>query len=774
MEESDICLRCGGFILEAFSAADNPRVCPECEANDRLVVDPTTASPPAKFETPVEEIQDSRRAADEVTDASAGGTHVSAGPGEPRPEVPNRELLESLGSGGMGVVYRARHLLLNRAEAVKLILPIHSQDSRFATRFIREMQLQSTLDHPGIVRLYEAGRVGDRLFAAMEFIDGQPLDEYIGKTGLEVREAVRIVLGAARGLNHAHRKGLIHRDVKPANIMVLASGQVKLLDFGLARPVDGAVPVTGAGQVVGTLAFMSPEQSSGSRDLDGRTDVYALGLTLYCAVTGRTAIDSVADSMDDIREACSPLVDLIQEMIELNRDQRLSQMAQVVERLEEIAWIVDAEPHPSQQTGAFQGPVSTADDPSRAADQPGRNPLAPIIASLAILLAAFLVTRSVPGRISKPATTRSQSPDSVFRIRADDSTSGDRRGNPQPPGPGRHGQADWEMFTEAGPQPSVEERPSRGTQRIPYPGLFAAVRRADRLAGIAHPSASTIASMVVLVDHRQTPTNVRGIPIKEDPTYITATANLDRVFVTARAGTRSVLIEVDPLAGEIRAQTILTGVPDALACSAAGIVAVAIEGGSLMFYDPGSGKSDRVETPKILTMTGALEDSESGRKMFALAPEGILVLDPGKREIEGLIPLPVDFQRGSGANLTCSPDGQMLCVTDPGLDSLLLLGPLDDLELRILPLLDTVPGPAIFLPDGQLLVPHPGGRAILLDGETGRVLWDVVLTKGSVIPLGGDRIVDLLFPEESVLLRLDLQDWGEHPGQLRSVDSPGR
>ncbi|MEV0710312.1 serine/threonine-protein kinase [Nocardia aurea] len=196
-----------------------------------------------------------------------------------------------LGSGGMGTVYAAAHPRLPRHDALKVLSLEHSSDSEFRARFIREAELAARLDHPNIVAVHDRGVDRDRLWIAMQLVDGIDAAELIrrGPAELPPARAAHIVAGAARGLDEAHRHGLLHRDVKPANLMVqVRPGQperVYVTDFGIARAAAETTALTEIGTVLATLAYAAPEQLGGGA-VDYRVDIYALGCTLYEMLTG--------------------------------------------------------------------------------------------------------------------------------------------------------------------------------------------------------------------------------------------------------------------------------------------------------------------------------------------------------------------------------------------------------------------------------------------------------------------------------------------------------
>ncbi len=201
-----------------------------------------------------------------------------------------REILgysvESLvGRGGMGVVYRAYDLRLKRSVALKLVAPERSQDDEFRTRFLAETELATSLEHPNVVPIYDAGEVDGQLYLAMRYVEGSDLKALLARDGtLEPARAVAIAGQVAAALDAAHEHGLVHRDVKPSNVLLDANEHVYLTDFGLARRLGDESPGD-AGLSLGTPAYASPEQAVGG-DVDGRADVYGLGCLLYECLSG--------------------------------------------------------------------------------------------------------------------------------------------------------------------------------------------------------------------------------------------------------------------------------------------------------------------------------------------------------------------------------------------------------------------------------------------------------------------------------------------------------
>jgi Protein kinase domain len=208
---------------------------------------------------------------------------------------------ELLGRGGMGVVYRAEHLGLGRKVALKVLAPDLAENDSFRRRFIRESRMAARLDHPNILPIYEAGEADGLLFIAMRYVQGSDLHEVLDREGLlEPHRAVGLLYQVAAALDAAHRGGLVHRDVKPANILIapeLGPGSTEhcyLCDFGLLKTFDSRDDLTRTGQFVGTIPYVAPEQIEG-RAVDRRTDVYALGCVLFHCLTGAVPYDRETD-----------------------------------------------------------------------------------------------------------------------------------------------------------------------------------------------------------------------------------------------------------------------------------------------------------------------------------------------------------------------------------------------------------------------------------------------------------------------------------------------
>jgi hypothetical protein len=203
-------------------------------------------------------------------------------------KVGDYELIEELGRGGMGVVFRARQISLNREVAVKMILRGRLASESDLQRFLAEASATARLEHPNIVPVYEVGDVDGRPFFSMQLVEGETLSQRVADSPLPQRQSAEIVATIARAIGFAHQRGVLHRDVKPSNILISSDGTPMITDFGLAKRVDVEADLTRSGMLVGTPAYMSPEQAGGRGNLVGPgSDIYSLGCVLYFALTGR-------------------------------------------------------------------------------------------------------------------------------------------------------------------------------------------------------------------------------------------------------------------------------------------------------------------------------------------------------------------------------------------------------------------------------------------------------------------------------------------------------
>lgn len=270
----------------------------------------------------------------------------------PAQQIPGFQVLSRLGQGAMAVVFKAKQLSLDRIVAIKVLPKRLSENPEFVERFYREGKAAARLNHPHIVQAYDVGESSGYHYFVMEYIDGQTVYDLLGGDGrVAESEAARIILQTARALEHAHAQGLIHRDVKPKNIMLTKQGVVKLADMGLAREVNDYVTATAeAGRAYGTPYYISPEQIRGDINIDYRADIYALGATFYHMVAGRVPFDGTTPSAVMHKHLKEPLVppdhinpslssgvgEIIEVMMAKNPDDRYPGMAELISDLEAV------------------------------------------------------------------------------------------------------------------------------------------------------------------------------------------------------------------------------------------------------------------------------------------------------------------------------------------------------------------------------------------------------------------------------------------------------
>ncbi|HJZ58416.1 MAG TPA: serine/threonine-protein kinase, partial [Gemmataceae bacterium] len=218
-----------------------------------------------------------------------GAADTWAGP----PDIPGYEIAGEIGRGGMGVVYKALHLALNRVVALKLIADSPAVSPARLVRFRQEAEAVARLQHPNIVQIYEVGAAAGCAYLALEYVDGGTLKEKVAGVPQSTRDAARMVETIARAVHHAHERRIVHRDLKPGNVLLTAGGVPKIADFGLARFLDAGVGVSQTTDFLGTPAYSAPEQvQNRTADVGPTTDVYTLGATLYELLTGRVPFDS--------------------------------------------------------------------------------------------------------------------------------------------------------------------------------------------------------------------------------------------------------------------------------------------------------------------------------------------------------------------------------------------------------------------------------------------------------------------------------------------------
>ena len=285
------------------------------------------------------------------TEAPAGevapdGTKVVPPKPEPPPlleeiarHFPQLQILECLGRGGMGVVYKARQPRLDRFVALKILAREKEKDPRFAERFTREAQALAKLNHPNIVTVYDFGEADGLYYLLMEFVDGMSLRQLLQTRKLAPEEALTIVPAICEALQYAHQQGIVHRDIKPENILLDKQGRVKIADFGIAKLLgtDGRVAsLTGEQQVVGTPHYMAPEQVEKPGTVDHRADIFSLGVVFYEMLTGELPLGKFAPPSRMVKMDVR-LDEVVLHALEKEPERRYQQASQVNTDVETIA-----------------------------------------------------------------------------------------------------------------------------------------------------------------------------------------------------------------------------------------------------------------------------------------------------------------------------------------------------------------------------------------------------------------------------------------------------
>ena len=317
---------------------------------------------PERLPTPVEEIRDEELAAKliemglltryQADQLIAGRTKLNLGP---------YTITDWIGQGGMGQVFKAVHKMMGRECAVK-VLPREKSTPEAIDSFTREIRTQAILDHPNLVRAYDAGHDGNVHYLVTEYVPGTDLRQLVRRQGpLTMQQAAKVIVQAALGLEYAHQRGLIHRDVKPGNILVTPDGIAKVSDLGLSGFIHDAENDPRAGKIVGTADYLSPEQIKNPATITSVSDIYSLGCTLYYAISGKVPFPG-GTTRDKARRHCEEtpwhprrfnvevseeFVEVMADMMEKEPQNRIQTAAEVAARLE--PWAREAAPLPSQQ-----------------------------------------------------------------------------------------------------------------------------------------------------------------------------------------------------------------------------------------------------------------------------------------------------------------------------------------------------------------------------------------------------------------------------------------
>lgn len=335
-------------------------------------------SSPDELPTPLEAVSDDELAEKlvemgmltlyQADQLKAGRTKLNLGP---------YTITDWIGQGGMGQVFKAVHTMMGRECAVK-VLPVAKSTPEAIESFTREIRTQAQLDHPNLVRAYDAGHDGNVHYLVTEYVPGTDLRQLVRSQGpLTMQQAANVIVHSARGLDHAHQRGLIHRDVKPGNILVTPDGVAKVSDLGLAGFIHESDEDPRAGKIVGTADYLSPEQIQDPSSITLVTDIYSLGCTLYYAISGKVPFPG-GTTRDKARRHCEEtpwhprrfnpevseeFVEAIADMMEKDPAARIQTAAEVVSRLE--AWAEESAPILSQQLTKspwMPPPLPTEDD----------------------------------------------------------------------------------------------------------------------------------------------------------------------------------------------------------------------------------------------------------------------------------------------------------------------------------------------------------------------------------------------------------------------------
>lgn len=340
--------------------------------------------------------------------------------------VGDYQIIGILGAGGMGKVYKVRNAISDRVEAMKVLLPDLAGAPELADRFVREIKVQASLEHPNIAALHTAMRVENQLVMLMEFVEGETLEDRLKRGGpLPVAEAANYIGQVLAALAYAHQRGVIHRDIKPANMMLTPGGTVKLMDFGIAKAAaDRRLTMTGT--TMGSLYYMSPEQIKGEQTLDARSDLYSVGVSLYELVTGKHPFDG--DSQFAIMSAhlqANPvppisidprLPQALNDVILLSVAKDAGKRFQTAEAFRNaLISIAGGAPAPAPAPKPAAAP---APPPVRAASSGGRRGLWIAAGALATIAVAVAVIQFAPWRHTSAAPPPQQPPPAVVQTPA--------------------------------------------------------------------------------------------------------------------------------------------------------------------------------------------------------------------------------------------------------------------------------------------------------------------------------------------------------------------
>jgi serine/threonine protein kinase/ribosomal protein L7/L12 len=346
-------------------------LCPACLAKVALGSEPATPGPTINI--------------NQLAGEAAPGARIAPDPAQLAAQFPQLEILELLGMGGMGMVYKARQPRLDRFVALK-ILPVESQQHpSFAERFGREAKALAKLNHPGIVNIYDFGQTNEYYYFVMEYVDGMNLRHLLHDQPLEPRQALELVVQICTALQYAHDEGVVHRDIKPENILLNKKGQVKIADFGLAKLLGTApdTALTMSQAAMGTLNYMAPEQRQNAQGVDHRADIYSLGVVFYEMLTGEVPMGRFEPPSKRVQVDVR-LDEVVLRALEREPARRYQQVSEVKSGVETIT------------STPPTGPATPAAAPAAAQVFPTRFPVSDFF-SLAGFLLALWIARAAEG-----------------------------------------------------------------------------------------------------------------------------------------------------------------------------------------------------------------------------------------------------------------------------------------------------------------------------------------------------------------------------------------
>jgi len=321
--------------------------CPQCQAE--LASDaPEGLCPKCLLEQGIKVVSLVEAASSESAEAPARGFSPPSAQ-ELAPLFPQLEVIELLGHGGMGAVYKARQPRLDRLVALKIMRPGAAKDAAFAERFSREAKALARLSHPNIVTLHDFGQAGELYYFVMEYVDGASLRQMEQSGRLSPQQAMAIVPQVCDALQYAHDQGVVHRDIKPENILVDRKGRVKIADFGIAKLVGAAAAdytLTASQMVLGTPRYMAPEQIERPREVDQRADIYSLGVVFYEMLTGELPLGRFAPPSQKVQVDVR-LDEVVLKTLEKEPERRYQHASEVKTEVEEIGRGPSVSPRPA-------------------------------------------------------------------------------------------------------------------------------------------------------------------------------------------------------------------------------------------------------------------------------------------------------------------------------------------------------------------------------------------------------------------------------------------